>query len=249
MKRGIFLIIAMAWALLCCIGCKQGSKEAAAQLYATVDEKPRFLDGEPNSFTQWVYSELRYPQNALEQNITGKVTVRFTITKEGTVANIEITEHADPVLEKEVMRVISKAPKWTPGKSDGKPVDVKYIFPIVFDNKKAIVPETDSTVEPAVFVSPDSGKSGNVEFTKWFFYRVEYPLEARKEGIMGRGKLAFEITETGELEHIRVVQGAHPLLDSAAIKVVRESPKWKPATKDGIPIKTTYIFPYVFQLR
>lgn len=249
MKRGIFLIIAMASALLCCIGCKQSSKEVAAQLYATVDEKPRFLDGEPNSFAQWVYSELKYPQSALEQNITGKVTVSFTIAKDGSMTNIEITEHADPVLEKEVMRVISKAPKWTPGKSDSKPVDVKYIFPIVFDNKKAFVPETDPTVQPAIFISPDSGKSGHVEFIKWFFYRVEYPLAAKEEGIMGRGKLAFEITETGELEHIRVVQGAHPLLDSAAIKVVRESPKWKPATKDGIPIKTTYIFPYVFQLR
>lgn len=45
------------------------------------------------------------------------------------------------------------------------------------------------------------------------------------------------------------LQGAHPLLDSAAIQVVRESPKWIPATKDGSPIKTTFIFPYVFLLK
>ena len=119
----------------------------------------------------------------------------------------------------------------------------------VFDNKKAIVPETDPTVQPAIFISPDSGKSGHVEFIKWFFYRVVYPLEAKEDGIMGRGKLAFEITETGELENIRVIQSAHRLLDSAAIKVVRVSPKWQPATKEGVPMKTTYIFPYVFQLR
>lgn len=249
MKRVPNIIYSLAIILLCCTGCNQNSKGTAAELYATVDDKPRFLDGEPNSFSQWVYSELRYPQSALEQNITGKITVSFIIAKDGSVAKIEITEHADPALEKEVMRVLSKAPKWTPGKSDGKPVDVKYIFPIAFDNRKAVVPDTDPDIQPAEFISPDTGKSGPVEFTKWYFYRVEYPDEARKEGIMGRGRIAFEITETGELENIRVVQGIHPLLDSAAIKVVRVSPNWKPATKDGAPVKTTYIFPYVFQLR
>lgn len=249
MKRVLYIIYTIATIILCCTGCGQRPKEDARVFYATVEEKPRFLDGEPNTFVQWVNSMLRFPQEALKKNITGKVTVSFTIAKDGRITNVKIRESSDPIFDKEVLRVISKAPKWAPGKSGGKPVDVEYIFPIVFDNRKAVVPDADPAVKPAEFVSPDTGKSGPVEFTKWYFYRVEYPEKAKDEGIMGRGRIAFEITETGELENIRVVQGIHPLLDSAAIQVVRKSPKWKPATKDGAPIKTTYIFPYVFQLR
>lgn len=249
MKRVLHIIYASATILLCCTGCGQRPKEDATALFATVEEKPKFLDGGPNTFVQWVNSVLRFPQEALEKNITGKVTVSFTIAKDGSITNAEILKSSNPIFDKEVMRVISSAPKWTPGKSGGKPVEVKYIFPIVFDNKKAVVPDTDPSIQPAEFISPDTGESGPAEFTKWYFYRIEYPEKAKEEGIMGRGRIAFEITETGELENIRVVQGIHPLLDSAAIQVVRKSPKWKPATKDGAPVKTTYTFPYVFQLR
>ena len=249
MKRGIFLTFILSASILCCTGCGQRTSQEPARMYATVEEVPKFLDGEPNSFAQWFYSVLKYPQEALEKDITGKVNVKFTIAKDGSVVNAKILESSDPIFDKEVMRVISQAPKWSPGKSGGKPVNVEYVFPIIFDNRRADVPETDPLVQPAEFVSPDTGKSGPVEFTKWYFYRVKYPPQAKKEGIMGRGRIAFEITGTGELENIRVVQGTHPLLDSAAIQVVRQSPKWKPATKEGKPIKTTYIFPYVFQLR
>ncbi len=249
MKRGIFITFTFVAALLCCMGCTQKSTEEAAVLFTAVNEKPRFLNGEPNSFAQWFNSELKYPQSALEKDITGEVKVHFTISSDGSITNVKILESPHPAFDKEIMRVISRAPKWTPGKSNGKPVDVQYIFPIVFDNRKADVPKTGPAVQPAEFVSPDTGKSGPVEFTKWYFYRVNYPTKAREEAIMGKGRIAFEITETGELENIRIVQGTHPLLDSAAIQVVRQSPKWKPATKEGKPVKTTYIFPYVFQLR
>ena len=255
MKRGLFIIFASVAAILCFTMCRQAQPETSAVQYAVVEEKPVFMYGEPNSFVQWVNSELRYPQEAMEKGITGKVTVVFTIAKDGSVTSTKVTECSYPELEKEALRVIAKSPKWTPGKSNGEPVDVQYILPIVFDNKKAKVPgagaptDSDSSYTEPQFVSPDTGKNSHTEFTKWYFYRVKYPDEAKKEGIQGRGKIAFEITVTGDLENVRIVQGAHPLLDSAAIKVVRNSPRWKPATKDGVPIKTTFIFPYVFQLR
>lgn len=249
MKIILHIIYALVTILMCCASCNQSTKEDKAILFPIVEEKPRFMDGDPASFPKWVYSQLIYPQDALENDITGKVTVRFTISTDGSIKDVRITDSAHPALEREVMRVFSIAPKWTPGKSYGTPVDVEYTFPIVFDYKKAVAPETDPTIQPADFISPDTGKRGPNEFTKWYFYRVSYPETARKENIMGKGKIAFEITETGELENIRIVQGAHPLLDSAAIQVVRRSPKWIPATKEGVPIKTTFIFPYVFLLK
>lgn len=249
MKRYILLICASVAALVCFTMCRQTENEAKAVAFYAADEKPRFMDGDANTFSQWIYTEMRYPESAIEKNITGKVTVSFTIARDGSVTNAKIIKGADPVLDKEALRAVTRSPKWSPGKINGEPVDVQYVIPIVFENRKAVVPETDPSIKRAEFVSPDSGKSGPVEFTKWYFLRVKYPAEAKADGIMGRGKIAFEITETGDLENIRIVQGTHPLLDSAAIKVVRMSPKWNPATKSGVPIKTTYLFPYVFQLR
>ena len=100
--------------------------------YAAVQEKPTFMDRDANEFTKWVYANMEYPDAAKENGVQGRVTLEFTIDKSGRVSNIKILRGVDPVLDNEAVRVISKSPKWSPGKNRGKAVDVKYTFPIVF---------------------------------------------------------------------------------------------------------------------
>ncbi len=77
-----------------------------------------------------------YPERAAENGSQGTVAVQFTIDKDGNVIDIMtrargVKADAD-LLEKEAKRIISKLPKFTPGKQRGKPVKVKYGLPITF---------------------------------------------------------------------------------------------------------------------
>lgn len=100
--------------------------------FSIVEDKPAFRGGDANTFTKWVYDNIVYPELAIENGIQGRVTVQFTIDKDGSVKDVHVLRGADSTLDKEAVRVISKSPKWSPGKQRGKAVKVKYTFPIIF---------------------------------------------------------------------------------------------------------------------
>lgn len=100
--------------------------------YAVVEEKPKFQDKDANAFTKWVYDNLEYPEIAKENGIQGRVTVQFTIDKDGSVKNVKVLRGVDSSLDKAAVNVINKSPKWSPGKMRGRPTKVSYTFPIIF---------------------------------------------------------------------------------------------------------------------
>jgi TonB family protein len=85
-------------------------------------------------------------------------------------------------------------------------------------------------------------------FATWVAELVEYPKEAKEHGIHGTVKIRFTINRKGVVENVYVEQGVHPLLDEEAIRVVRQSPKWKPAVKDGFAVPVSYTLPVMFNL-
>ena len=60
--------------------------------------------------------------------------------------------------------------------------------------------------------------------------------------------MKFVIGTNGGVQEIEVEQGVFPSLDAEAVRVVKSSPKWRPAVKDGKPVRFTYHFPVVFVL-
>ena len=102
--------------------------------YANVEDKPTFKGEDPNlAFTKWMFGELKYPQEALKNKIQGRAAIEFIITKTGKVSGIKIVRSTgNKFLDDEALRVIAMSPDWEPGKMNGKAVNVKYIFPVVF---------------------------------------------------------------------------------------------------------------------
>ena len=96
-----------------------------------VEEMPIFPGGEL-ALRKFIAYSLRYPVVAQEHGIQGKVYVSFVIDKEGYVRDIKITKSVAPSLDNEAIRVVRKMPRWTPGRSDGKPVDVFFTVPVTF---------------------------------------------------------------------------------------------------------------------
>ena len=81
---------------------------------------------------QYLNNSIRYPEEAKANGIRGRVTVQFVVEKDGSISGVSTMRSADPLLDREAMRIVSNMPKWKPGKSNGSPVRVKYFVPVVF---------------------------------------------------------------------------------------------------------------------
>lgn len=97
----------------------------------TLDKQPEFAGG-INGLMQFLSENITYPTECAENNIQGKVLVKFTVFKNGKVGNIEVVRPVHPLLDAEAVRVVSLLPDWTPGELGGKPVNVWYNLPINF---------------------------------------------------------------------------------------------------------------------
>jgi len=92
---------------------------------------PEFVGGEIE-LSKFLSKNILYPKLAKENNIEGRVIVRFVVEKDGSISNTDILRKLGFGCDEEVIRLIKTMPKWVPGKQNGKPVRVYYTLPIVF---------------------------------------------------------------------------------------------------------------------
>ncbi len=90
---------------------------------------------------------------------------------------------------------------------------------------------------------------GNDSLRRYIAKYISYPSLVKLERIEGTVKIKFTITKDGSLEDIQVINSVHDLLDAAALRLVRQMPKWEPASQDGRFVKMYFILPVVFQLK
>lgn len=112
-------------------GVAKPSDNVTGDVYEAVEQMPEFPGGMAG-LMQYITKNLRYPEEAKAKGIQGRVTVRVVVNTEGKVTNAEVLRSADPVLDAEALRVASSLPDWKPGMQDGKPVNVRFIFPVNF---------------------------------------------------------------------------------------------------------------------
>jgi periplasmic protein TonB len=108
--------------------------ETEQQPFVVVEEMPMFPGGDP-ALLAYIAANTQYPEIAKENNIQGKVIVRFCVTSKGGVNQVSVLKGVDPELDKEAMRVVTTLPTFKPGKQGGKPVPVWYMVPIAFTLK------------------------------------------------------------------------------------------------------------------
>lgn len=99
--------------------------------FRIVEQLPEFPGGMVE-FMKWLTKTLQYPPTAKVQKIQGTVMVQFIIGADGSVSNIKIAKAADPLLNREALRVAGMMPKWKPGQQNGKPCRTLFEIPIVF---------------------------------------------------------------------------------------------------------------------
>ncbi|MBI5540440.1 MAG: M56 family metallopeptidase [Bacteroidia bacterium] len=104
---------------------------ATDSVFNEVENAPEFPGG-TNELMNFIATNVKYPQVAKENGITGKVFVQFVVSKDGSVKDVKIAKGVDKFLDEEAMRVIKSLPDWTPGKNRGVAVNVQFTIPINF---------------------------------------------------------------------------------------------------------------------
>ena len=97
------------------------------------EEKPKFEGQDANHFSKWVQERLTYPEAALEDAATGRVTLKFKIDMFGNLEDVKVLRGRHPALDSVAVNVVSSSPKWEPAKNRiGDPCYVVYSFPVIF---------------------------------------------------------------------------------------------------------------------
>ena len=86
-------------------------EEDEDQIFDVVEEQPEFPGGMA-ALQKYFRENLKYPVMAQEMNIQGRVTVQFTVWKDGSVRDVRVLKSADQSLDKEAIRLVSRMPKW-----------------------------------------------------------------------------------------------------------------------------------------
>lgn len=96
-----------------------------------VEEMPEFLGG-LDQLMKYLSENIKYPEEAIEKGIQGRVLVNFVVEPDGSVSNVKVSRSLGGGCDEEAIRVVKSMPKWKPGKQRGKVVRVSYILPIFF---------------------------------------------------------------------------------------------------------------------
>ena len=111
---------------------EEEEEEEDVQIFTVVENDPEFPGG-MEALYKYLRDNIKYPQLARDNNITGKVYVTFVVERDGSIANPRILKDIGGGCGQEAIRVVKSMPKWTPGKQRGKAVRVQFNLPVSFN--------------------------------------------------------------------------------------------------------------------
>ena len=239
--------------------------------FAEVEQVPVFpgcedADNERDCFQQQIQKHIgknfRYPQEAQEKGIQGRVNIMFVIQKDGSIGNVRMRS-PDKILEAEAARIISLLPKMAPGEHKGKKVRVPFSIPITFklqgQDEIGTRKNDDGTVDvpfaiiEKVPVYPGCEDAGDMRacFNQMLQRHIgknfRYPELAQEMGIQGRVHVLFIIQEDGSIGNVRL-RGPDKLLEDEAARIISLLPQMIPGEHRGEKVRVPFSIPITFKL-
>ncbi|MBQ3738239.1 MAG: M56 family metallopeptidase, partial [Bacteroidales bacterium] len=229
-------------------------------VYQIVEEMPKFPGGE-KALMDYVSNNVKYPEEAKNKNIAGRVFVSFVVEKDGSIGEVKVLRGIGGGCDEEAVRVIKEMPKWKPGMQKGKPVRVNYMMPIFFkldDGQPAKSTKNEESSKPDM--KPDKNgvyqiveempqfPGGEKALMEYIAKNLTYPQEARDKGVEGRVFIGMVIEKDGSVSNVKVLRGISQECDAEAVRVISSLPKWKPGKMKGEPVQVSYQIPINFKL-
>ncbi len=111
---------------------EEEEEEEEQQIFTVVENDPEFPGG-MEALYKYLGQNIKYPQLARDNNITGIVYVTFVVERDGSITGCKVLRDIGGGCGQEAIRVVKSMPKWTPGKQRGKAVRVQFNLPVNFN--------------------------------------------------------------------------------------------------------------------
>lgn len=180
-------------------------------------------------FDKFLDEHLRYPAEEWNKGIEGTCFVQIVVEKDGSISHIKVVHPVTPNIDSEVVRVIRLSPKWLPSSLtlDGPPIRSQWTcivnFRIKPDQKREDafnIPFHDN-IKPAF----PGGKAG---FEKYISANTSYNGPP-----YGRVTMHYMVDTLGNVRHIQILRSLSAEADAQAIRLMEQSPRWKPGFMEG----------------
>ena len=245
-----------------------GDKPENDSIYQIVDEMPQYPGGEA-AMMKFVSENVKYPQEAKDKDIAGRVFVSFVVEKDGSVSTVKVMRGIGGGCDEEVVRVVKAMPKWKPGIKDGKPVRVSYMMPFTFKlsdgqpakpskkadaNKPDMKPDKDGVYQ----IVEEMPRFPGDEKALMEYLKSNLQMPEKYKGDDAEFRLAeyrtfirFVVTEDGSISDVNLIKKTEGFkdLDDEALRVVKAMPKWEPGKMGGKPVKVYFHLPVVFKFK
>ena len=215
----------------------------------TLDVQPKFMGGNFRTFSNWIAPRLEYPEDAFARKIEATIPIMFVIEKDGSITNVEcraaISGLPKPYLSliKEAKRVVASSPKWTPAIKyhEGKPDSVRSqgIVRVSFSVPEWKVDEVPVFPLSAQDDYDDADTEYHVKkFGQWIRSQLDPDLEF-KELVY----FTVVIEKDGAVSNPKLISTPDAGIAEEIIRIAGTSPKWRPAVKNGNPVRKLLYLP------
>ena len=156
----------------------------------------------------------------------GRVILNFVVNSDGSLSDIKVLRGVSRKVDKEIVSIVKKMPKWNPGTLNGNPVRVKFTLPVMVRFKF-----DDDCDTPASF------PGGQKELERFLADNVGYVKDESwpTPGLV-EVLVSFIVDEFGRVRNVLVREGVNFQVDQEAVRVIEKMPMWTPAMKDDKPI-------------
>ena len=104
-------------------------------VYVNPEVRPQFTGGD-KAFVSYLSKSIRYPQQALQRHVSGRVYVNFILSAQGRVQDAHVVSGPGNGLNDEALRLVWLMPPWEPARVNGQPVRVACTVPISFSSER-----------------------------------------------------------------------------------------------------------------
>lgn len=107
------------------------AKNVNEQVFVFVEQQPEFPGGN-QAMMDYLIRNLKYPEDAVQNKIEGRVILQFVVGRFGEIKEAQILKSVSESIDQEALRIIREMPRWKPGKQNGRAVNVRYTMPLMF---------------------------------------------------------------------------------------------------------------------
>lgn len=259
--RKLFFAAALLWSSLL-------AAQTDTTIYQVAEEMPRFPGCEnldttlqvkqqcaQASLLNFIYQNVRYPEEARLGGIEGTVVLRFVVEPDGLISNLEVLKDIGGGCAEEALRVVGAmnevGVRWTPGKSGGNSIRVYQTLPIKFKLEEPL-PYVLSGRDTIYTMLDDTlaFQGGHEALMAFIKEKLIYPAAGEDSCLVGDMMVELLVQPTGRLRVLNV-DDYNNLGFDFQFEAIRASTstmgKWTPARYQDRGVPTVYDIPVLFE--